>query len=264
MASMLLLNPRRRRRKAASSHRKHKRRSRRRMTAKQLMYFGKRRHRRSARGGSRARRRVRRSRVVVVNANPIRKRRHRRRGSVARHRRYRRNPISLPSGMRASLGSIKRVATNAAIGGAGAVLTDIVMGYALKFAPDSLVARVGSRYGANGGPNWSYYAAKVPLAIALGVGGSMFLPGRMKGYAAQAAEGALTVAAYEILRLTLPANITMGYYNSARVVSGGVPQSRLAAYTNRRLAGMGGGSPAGSLATTPGSRETRVGEGQIS
>jgi hypothetical protein len=261
MASMLLLNPRRRRKLRASSHRKHRRHAKRRMSAKQLKYFGPRAHRKHQR---------KRSRVVVVHANPHRAHRRRHRAAASHRRHYRRNPIALPGAMRASLSSIQKVATNAAVGGAGAVLTDIVLGYVLKLLPPSkgdgtmLIDKLGSRYSATGGPNWMYYAAKVPLAIALGVGGSAFLPGRLKSYAAQGAEGALTVAAYEILRLTMPAAITMGYYSSAAIVSGGVPQSRLAAYTARRLAGIGSG-PSGSL--NPASftgREMRVGEGSIS
>jgi hypothetical protein len=266
MASMLLLNPRRRKRRASSHRKHHKHHRRHRMTAKQLKYFGPRAHRKHHRKHRRS--------VVVVHANPHR-RHHRRKHHAAHHRhhrRYRRNPIALPGGMRASLSSIQKVAMNAAVGGAGAVLTDIVLGYVLKLLPASkgdgsqLIDQLGSRYSASGGPNWMYYAAKVPLAIALGVTGSMFLPGKMKGYAAQGAEGALTVAAYEILRLTMPASITMGYYSSAAVVSGGVSQSRLAAYTARKLAGLGT-SASGSGSLNPPSftgRDIRVGEGNIS
>lgn len=255
---MLLMNPRKRRRA-----RKAARRARRPMTAKQLKYFGKRRHRRSARRRSSA--------PVVIHANPIRRRRSRRSAVAVARRRYRRNPIRMPSGsvIRASLGSVTRMATGAAVGGAGAVLADVSMGYLLQALPATLVAKVGTRYGADGAPNLAYYGVKLGMMTALGIAGSRFLPAKMRSYAAKATEGALTVGAYEMLRLMLPANIALGYYSAAPVVTGsainptGARRSSLGAYTGRRaLAGMGG-TYHGSAMNADMGTEGRVGEAAV-
>lgn len=253
---MLLMNPRRRRKKGARSHRK-ARRSARPMSALQRKYFGggKRRHRRASS----------RRAPIVIQANPSpRRRRHARRTA---RRSFRRNPIRMPSGstLKASLGSITRMATSAAVQGAGAVAADVVMGYALKLMPDTMVAKVGSRYGTDGAVNPAYYGVKLGLATALGIGATMFLPGKMKGYAAKATEGALTVGAYEIFRLMLPANIALGYYSPARVAGSGVPSpaGRMGAYTGRRLAGYGAGSAQSFPAFIARPSDARVGEAPV-
>lgn len=205
MANLLLLNPRRRRRKAKKAHR----RARRKMTAKQLKFFGPRRSRRARR-------------AVTVFANPSRRIRRRRAASVGR-RRFRRNPIgvALPSGAAffrsPSIGGAVRMVQNAAVGATGAVAVDIAMGQAIRFLPPMLA----SRYGAEGQMQPGYYLTKMALALGLGVIGTKFLPGALKGYAARAAEGSLTVQAYEIARAVIPSELfTLGYYNAARVVGG--------------------------------------------
>lgn len=262
---MLLLNPRRRKRKSKSARRRH-RRGARRMTAKQLKYFGPRKARRHSK------RRARR-RTITIQANPIsrRSRRRVRRSASRARRRYRRNPISASlGGLRASLSSVQRVATNAAVGGAGAVATDLAYGALLRFMPDTLAQKIASRYGADGGVNFMYYAAKMGLAVGLGVAGSQFLPPKLRGYAAKGAEGALTVGAYEIMRLSMPVALSsrMGWYSTGRVAAGGsgIAQNRLSAYVgSRRLSGMGSSLPAGSAFSGPVNRaDVRVGEGSIS
>jgi len=123
-----------------------------------------------------------------------------------------------------------------------------------------MVLRVGSRYGADGSPNFAYYGVKLGGMVALGIAGARFLPGRMKGVAVRATEGALTVGAYEMMRLMLPANIALGYYSNA-AISRGTPVSRnLGAYSGRRLAGLGTSS--GSSASGSG-LEARIGENTI-
>lgn len=253
---MLLMNPRRRKRKAKTSHR---RRARRAMTAKQLKYFGPRRRRSSSR-----------SRAVIVHANPIR--RSRRRHAAVARRRFRRNPIrmsAMAGQLRASLPSIMHAGANALAGGAGAVGADIAMGQLLALLPASTVTSIGSRYDATGKPNLAYYGVKLGMTTLLGIAGAHFLPGKMKGYATKAATGALTVGAYEIMRLMLPAGIALGYYSASPVQSGGpvnptgARNTRLGAYTGRRLSGMGASFPAGSAMRHVPAKEMRIGEGDI-
>lgn len=265
---MLLMNPRRRRKKGA--RRAASRRRARKMTAKQLMYFGKgrRRSRRSARRSAR-----RSPAVQVFASNPVRRRR--RRSMASARRRYRRNPISLRGigsavQLRASLGTVAKIAKNAAVGGAGAVLADVMMGNLLKVLPAGTIAAIGSRYSTDGNPNLAYYGTKLGLFTVGGILATNFLPARFKGFAAQAVEGAVTVGAYEMLRLMMPANVALGYYTSAQVLPGaGVnPQRRnLGAYvSSRRLAGLassGSSAAADRFASIRPSKETRVGEGGV-
>lgn len=253
---MLLLNPRsRRRRKGKSPARRARRRSRP-MTAKQLKYFGK------------GRRRVAHRSVAAFTPNPAPRRRRRSRSVSAAPRRrrsrgFRRNPINLGS-LRGSFTNIGRVAVNSAIGGAGAVVADVAMGNALRFLPIDVVAKIGTRYGENGFPNPLYYGAKLALITGLGVAGAKFAPGRMKGMVVRGVEGAYAVAAYEMLRLSLPAGVALGAYaNSARVVTGSgvnpnAARSGMGAYA--RLAGLGA-----QRGTMPAIRstETRIGEGAV-
>lgn len=286
---MLLMNPRRRRRKAKA--RRAGSRRRRKMSALQLKYFGKRR-----RSGSSSRRRARRHSsarrgkrsIVIMNANPSRRRSRRRSSVRSLRRRYRRNPIS-SGALRLSLASVLDVAKRAAVGGAGAVLTDIAYAQALSLAPDNVKAAIGSRYSDTGGANFMYYGAKLGLAVAIGVAGAKFLPGSLKRHAAQATEGALTVGAYEIIRLMMPASVALaaytarpsmgrlgrlGYMNPAAVAANPAERTlnarNLSAYTGARrlsgmrgMRGMRGVNASGSMTPTYYSGDTRVGEGAM-
>lgn len=244
---MLLLNPRRRR-KARKA--KRSRRSRRPMTAKQLKFFGPRKARRSRR------------RTITMHANPAprRSRRSRRRSLGAVTRRFRRNPISGTT-IRASMGSITRSIGNAAVGAAGAVAVDVAMGQAGRFLPASVMAR----YNAAGGINPMYYVAKGGLALAVGILGAKFLPGKMKGIAAKAAEGSLTVQGYEVLRAMVPASVMLGFYSPARITSlpsngmgrmgrvgAYLPRGRTAAAGMARIAGSSGPASIGGTRNSEG------------
>lgn len=104
--------------------------------------------------------------------------------------------------------SIKSLAMNGAIGGAGAIATDIAMGYGASLLPASVVSRVN----ADGSMNYMYYGVKGALAVALGTLGGKVLP---PAIAARMAEGSLTVMSYEILRGMMPASVSLGYMNPA-------------------------------------------------
>lgn len=204
MSQLLLLNPRRRRR--ASSKR---RRSRRRMSALQRKYFG----------GGRVHRRRARRRTISMLANPRRRSRRRQRGyaTLAGRRRYRRAFASAGRQISASIPGVVGAVQVAAIGAAGAIAVDMAMGQAGRFLPATLV----SRYNADGTMNWGYYGAKAALAVGLAVIGQRALPGALGKFANRAAEGALLVMAYEILRSNVPASWTLGYFNPATVTGSG-------------------------------------------
>jgi hypothetical protein len=253
----LVSNPRRRKRRAGSAHKRRK--SHRRMTAKQLKYFGPRKARRASRRTHR-----RSNRAVVIHANPSRRRRSSKRRSARRS--FRRNPISI-SALRPTMASVVRVAQNAAVGAVGAVGVDIAMAQAGRFLPASMSAR----YDAAGNMNYGYYLTKAGLAVALGIVGARFAPGRLKGIAARMTEGSLTVQGYDLLRSMLPASLTLGYYNPAAMADAGSGLSRVSrlARLNRggvgkyvSLGRMGASFPAGS-AFSGSSAEPRTGEGRV-
>lgn len=243
MSQLLLLNPRKRgakRRKAPS--------------AKQLA--ARRRFAAMARGRAKTKRasgskRRRRSTSIVVMPVAAHARRRRRAVALRRNpvRRLRRNPISGAS-MKASVRSLLASAQQAAIGGAGAVATDIAMGYAKPYLPASMQSQLS----ATGGVNFAYYAAKFALAAALGiVPGMVVKSAKVKRLAAQAAEGAMTVQAYEIAKAIIPTDMfTMGAYQRVALTNGTGPagtgntmrtMSQLGAYSAvpraRRLNGIG-------------------------
>lgn len=244
MGQMLVFGNPRKRRKARKARKS--RRSRRTMTAKQLLYFGPKRRTRRAR------------RSASLLANPRR-----------RSRRMRRNPISVGA-LRSGAASVGTVAKRAVTGAAGAVVVDVVAGQVMPLLPPML----GQQYNADGTINFGYHATKAALAVGLGVAGRKFLPGALRGFAAQAAEGSLTVQAYGLMRAYLPATLTLGaYMNPARVVGGGVNGvrgvrgvrgvGRLGAYIRPGMAGMRGAVAHGSAFTGANLMDTRVGEGPV-
>jgi hypothetical protein len=187
MAEMLLINPRRRRKAAKSTKR-------------------------------RARRSTRRRNPVALAGRPARSRisglsRRRRRNPIANlrgfGRRRRRNPISLGG---ANMKNVAAMFKDAAIGGAGALAMDLVMGQLNGFLPATFQT---SRTTVGIGD-----AVKAGVTAILG----RALAKSTKGLSVKAAQGALAVQAYEILSYFMPATMTiggaMGYASPAAIVQG--------------------------------------------
>lgn len=139
-----------------------------------------------------------------------------------RSRAFRRNPTGRARSMFGAVRSSGAITLlkNGAIGGAGAVVVDIGMGYASQVLPAAIASPVNN----DGSANWAYVGTKTALALALGLFGRR-IP--VAGpYVSQMAEGALTVMAYQIMRPMVPATIALGYFNPAP--------------TMRPIAGVGG------------------------
>ena len=120
MAELLLINPRRRRKAHAAPAKRRASVKRRRRNPVTVISSAAPHHRRKTR------------RVHARRRNPIfaHKRRH--------HARRRRNPIHM-AGL--SMNGIKAMLTEAAIGGAGSTLLDILMGYINPMLPTTLLSR---------------------------------------------------------------------------------------------------------------------------
>lgn len=116
-------------------------------------------------------------------------------------RRYNRSGASKP------LNQIMGMATQAAIGGAGAVANDVAFGYVKGFLPVSMQSPQDL---STGGLNPMYFLAKAGLAAAVGVFGSKMLGPKIGKHVATAAEGALVVTGYEILKSFVPLTVQMG------------------------------------------------------
>lgn len=181
---MLLINPRRRRKSTTK--------------------------RRSKRAGSTRRRRrnpIGPSRSSTMSISG-RRRRSRRRNPISVRRlvgRRRRNPIRL-AGL--SSGSLIAMLKDAAIGGAGAVAMDAIMGQLNGFLPASFQTNkttigVGD-------------AVKAAITALLG----QVLSKPTKGLSRKMAAGSLTVQAYDILSSLVPTGMTMGYASPARIIQG--------------------------------------------
>lgn len=105
------------------------------------------------------------------------------------------------------------LAKNGAIGGAGALGLDVIMGYANGILPASVASRVNS----DGSTNWLYYGVKGALAVGVGVIGQKVVSAPV---AAKLAEGALTVMAYELARGMMPTSVPLGFVNPAPTLNG--------------------------------------------
>lgn len=175
MAELMLINPRKRRRKVKSvrkkRHKKH------RMSALQRKYFGKRKQKRSP----------------VVMAKKSRKRRRKYAVSVKRSRRYRRNPSGGKFNVK---GFMQHTLMPSAIGAAGAIGIDIVMGF-LPIPPQF-----------KSGPMRT--VVKIAGAGLFGVIAANFMK---RETANQIAAGAITVALYDTFKSSvmqmLPPQIAM-------------------------------------------------------
>jgi hypothetical protein len=182
MAELLLINPAKRRR----ATRKTAKRKTRRVTA----------------AAAPARRRRRRNPIGAVRARVMR-----RPARVARRvrRGRRRNPI-----MGLSSNSIVTMLKDAAIGGAGAVAVEALMGQVNAYLPASLQKDDTATVGV-------YDAVKAGITIAAGVA----LRKPTKGMSTKMAAGALIVQAADIMRKFMPSTMTLGSYgNPARVSQG--------------------------------------------
>lgn len=163
MAELMLINPRKRRRKAKKTSAK-KRGKRRTMTALQRKYFGKRKTKR-----------------VATVAKKSSKRRRRYSVTATKRRKYRRNPAS---GGRFNIQSFSRnTLMPSAIGAAGALGLDILMGFlplppAMKVGPMRTVVKIAG-------------------AVGIGMLAGTFVK---RSTAEQIAAGAITVALYDTLK----------------------------------------------------------------
>lgn len=186
MAEMLLINPRRRR--ASPKRRKSTAKRRRRNPIGALALRG----RRSTMRVSGLARRHRRRR------NPI--------GTIGRRIRRRRNPISL--GGKLNTNRLLAMFKDAAIGGAGAIVMDVIQGQLNGFLPATFQT---SKTTVGVGD-----AVKAALTAILGTVGAK----ATKGLSLKMAQGALAVQAYEILSSFMPPTMTVGYGSPARIVQG--------------------------------------------
>jgi hypothetical protein len=188
-----------------------------------------------------AKRRVRRNPIAVkAPARPPVRRRNpiglRRVKSATRRRR---NPISM------NYGGIVGMLKDAAIGGAGSVAIDVVMGYINPMLPTSMSKLASAGTGTIG----TYEAIKVAVTIAAG----QLLSKPTKGLSKKLAAGALTVQAAEMLRTFVPPSMHLGYASPANIVRG---SNRIGPIMSRQ--GMGayisqGGTPLLNAYQSPGS-----------
>jgi hypothetical protein len=183
---LFAINPSRRRRRAKS--RKHRSPAQKAATRRMLAAN------RAKFGVNPSRRRRRRVKHHAVAAAP---RRHYRRNPARRSRRsYRRNPSILSGAMGHDAINLLKAG---AIGGAGALGVDLIMGQVKGFLPASMQTPADSA----GSMNYGYFAVKGALALALGIYGRKIMPAAMAG---QMAEGSLTVMAYTLMRPMIPSS----------------------------------------------------------
>lgn len=175
--------------------------------ANEMLLINPRRRRKAKKASKRSRRRnpiaARRS---TMRISGLSRHRSRRRNPIASFgRRRRRNPISLGS---VSSKNIVQILKDAALGGSGGILMDIVMGQLNGFLPASFQS---SKTTIGVGD-----AVKAAVTVALG----QVLAKPTKGLSKKLAAGALTVQAYEVLSSFVPATMTLGYASPAAIVNG--------------------------------------------
>jgi len=204
------------------------------------------------RGRKTAKRRVhavKRRRNPVAKLKTVAARRRRNPIGIKRvHARRRRNPIAM-TGIAAQL-------KGALIGGAGSVAVDVLMGQLNGYLPASM-QRVPGTLGVGD-------AVKIGITIAAG----KLLNKATRGMSSKMAAGALTVQAADILKTFVPATMTLGYSNPARIIQG---SARVSPNMNRVGFYMPAGSPSPLLNAymSPGStallngRSARLREGQM-
>lgn len=189
MAKLMLVNPAKRRRASAPKRRKVTTRRRRRNPIEAL-----------SRAPARRRRRNPIARVAAVG-------RRRRRNPIARVSRRRiarrRNPIG---GLNTS--TLIAMFKDGAIGGAGAIGMDLIMGQLNAYLPITFQTVPGLPGVGDG--------VKAVLTALLGQG----LSRKTGGLSRKMAEGALAVQAHDIMKTLLPASMAVGYYTPAALVNG--------------------------------------------
>lgn len=190
MAKMLLVNPARRKRRNPTA-------AKRRPTV-----------RRNPIANLARRRRRRNPTNSLVSTNPVGRRRRRRNpiAGLSRRRvmrRRRRNPIG---GLNTSV--LIAMFKDGAIGGAGAVGMDLLMGQLNNYLPITFQTVPGLPGVGD--------AVKAGITALLGQG----LSRQTKGLSRKMAEGALAVQAHDIIRALLPASMAVGYYTPAQLVQG--------------------------------------------
>jgi len=161
-------------------------------------------------------------------AAPARRRSRRKASPAVSRRRSRRS---------SAMGSVRSFGTGmmpmlkaGVIGGAGGVANDVLFGFASRVLPASMTTPIA----ADGGTNFTYFAAKAATAVALGTLGRR-LP-VVGPYASRMGEGALAILAYQLIRPMVPAAVPLGSYNPAPLMA----PRRMGAYVNRpQLNGMG-------------------------
>lgn len=165
MQTLALVNPRR----------KHRHKARRKMTAKQAKFFG---------GGKRRRRRASRASPAAAAAP-----RRRRRGALRRHaRRFARNVSGSGISMRGiNINQFMRgTLVPSAVGAAGALGVDLLMGYAMPYLPASMTS----------GP----VVPLTKIAAAVGIGLLAQVATKDRRISEQVTAGAITVIAYDYIR----------------------------------------------------------------
>jgi hypothetical protein len=226
MSLAWIVNPSRRRRAKGGKHRSAAQKA----ATRRMLAANRGRRSVHANPGKRHRRRAAHRNPIVrhVYRNPTAHRKSRRSVRRTRH--------SFSHG-----GGIMGMLKAGAIAGSGALLNDVLMGFAAKVLPPTMT----TPQNADGTTNFTYFAAKGALALTLGTFGKRVLPGAMAGTMAQ---GALTVLAYQLMRGMVPASLGLGYYNPApttgRMAGAG---AYVGAYSNvrglptpmRALAGVG-------------------------
>jgi hypothetical protein len=232
MATLFAVNARRKHKKARKSGKRRKHRTAAQRAATRRMISARRGHRRVRLSGRKGKRRV----SMTYSINP----RHHR-------RRYRRNP-RFGAMFKGGAGGVVGLLKTGVIGGAGAVLTDVLMGYTSKVLPASFA----TPQDASGNVQFGYFGVKAALALLLGTQGRRFMPAPI---ATNLAEGALTVMAYQFIRPMMPSAIALGYLNPAptmrpRVAGAGAYVKGVGAYTGipvRAASAVAPGSRAASV-----------------
>lgn len=98
--------------------------------------------------------------------------------------------------------------TDAAIGGAGAIAMDVIMGQVNGFLPPSFQTN----------PSTVGLGDAVKAVLTAFVGQALRKP--TKGLSAKMAQGALSVQAYEIMSSFMPTGMSVGYASPAKIVNG--------------------------------------------
>lgn len=188
--------------------------------AGEMLLINPRKRRRASAGGKKRRvTRRRRNPIVVARkvAAPRRSMtisRHRRRRNpvtvLSRRRARRRNPIGrgIGGGMGLNAKNLVAMFKDAAIGGAGGVVFDLIMGQINPYLPASFQTQAGVLGTGD--------AVKAVITAVIGQAGAKYT----KGWSKRLAQGALTVQAYEIMAGMVPSTMAVGYASPARIIPG--------------------------------------------